>query len=403
MEYDLLAYDIYAGFGVGKFSHHVVAIKTNDQRIILSEKIAQEEEVIRGVLKKLKEFGRVLAVVDQKGSIGRLLVATIKDMGIDAGFLTPSDFHSFAKGYTEIKSDAKDAYIIADIAMRFTNRISPIADFEEKAEALRTLTSFREMLVRDNTQAKNRIRNLLVQIHPVFEACIKKEHLEKPAYLHIFKQYGGPYGIRRAGKKRLKAFISKLPYYGKKADSIVEHIFCALSQQTVHLPGAGAREEAIKSLAAALILREREIKEVEEKIKTSYKNFPESIILNSIPGIGNVFGAVILAEVGDISQYKDAGHLAAYGGVAPSKRQSGTTLNRGRKKVKCNRQLRNAFCESAWISVRCDDWSAWFYEKKRTEGKKHRQAILALARHRTDIIYAMLKTGSLYEPKTMTR
>jgi hypothetical protein len=88
---------------------------------------------------------------------------------------------------------------------------------------------------------------------------------------------------------------------------------------------------------------------------------------------------------------------------APSKRQSGTTLDSAKKKIKCNRQLRNAFCESARISINSDEWSRWLYDKKRAEGKKHRQAILALARHRTDILYAMLKNGSLYEPKTMRR
>ena len=403
MDYDLLAYDVYAGFDVGKFAHHVVAIKANDQQIILNKKVAQDEESIRDVINGFKVFGRVLAVMDQKGNVGRLLAATIKDMGIDAGFLTPSDFHAFSKGYSEVKSDAGDAYIIADVAMRFTNRISPIADFEERVEALRVQTALRGALVRDSTQAKNRIRDLLVQIHPSFEACIGRDGLDKPVYLCILEHYGGPDGIRRAGKKRLKAFISKLAYYGQKADALTEQIFSALSKQTVCLPGADAREDAIRFWVAALILRKQEIKGVEEKIKAIYKSFPESVILNSMPGIADVFGAVILAEIGDINQYQNAGHLAAYGGVAPSKRQSGTTLNSGKKKVKCNRQLRNAFCESARISVNFDDWSLWYYKKKRAEGKKHRQAILALARHRTDILYAMLKTGSVYEPKTMTR
>ena len=403
MNYDLVAYDVYAGFDVGKSSHHVVAIRAKDQEIITSKKVAQEEESIRAVLKELMAFGRVFVALDQKGNVGRLLAATVKDTGIDAGFLTPSDFHVFAKGYTEVKSDAKDAYIIADVAMRFTNKLSPITDLEEKVEALRTQTALRDALVRDSTQTKNRIRDLLVQIHPPFEACIERDDLDKQLYLCILERYGGPEGIRRAGKKRLKAFISKLAYYGQKADAVSEHIFSALSKQTVRLPGADAREDTIRFWAAALISHKQGIKDVEKKIKAIYRSFPESVILNSVPGIADVFGAVILAEIGDISKYQDAGHLAAYAGVAPSKRQSGTTLNRGKKKVRCNRQLRNAFCESARISVNSDDWSSWYYQKKRSEGKNHRQATLALARHRTDIIYAMLKSGSLYEPKTMTR
>lgn len=403
MDHDLLAYDIYVGFDVGKLSHHMVAIRAKDQQIIASRKVGQDEADIRDAFKDLAHLGRVLAAVDQKGAVGRLLVAIVKDMDIDIGFLTPSDFHAFAKGYSEVKSDAQDAYIIADVAMRFTDRLSSIESFDEEIEALRVNTALREALVRDSTQTKNRIRSLLVQSHPSFEGYFGREDLDKLVYLRIFERYGGPEGIRRAGIKKLSAFIAKMPYYKNKAAGMSERIFCALFRQTVYLPGAAAREDAVRFLATSLIMRKQDIKAVEEKIKAGYRRFPESAILSSMPGIGDVLGAVILSEIGDVSQYKDSGHLAAYSGVAPSKRQSGTTLNSGKKKVKCNHQLRNAFCESARISINYDEWSAWFYEKKRAEGKKHRQAILALARHRTDIIYAMLKTGSCYEPKTMTR
>ena len=403
MDHDLLAYDVYAGFDVGKFTHHVVAILAKDQRSILSRRVSQDEADIRSVLCELAPYGRILVAVDQKGSVGRLLVATAKSAGLDVGFLTPSDFHAFAKGYTEVKSDAKDAYIIADVAMRFTDKLHPADSFDEEHEALKAKTTLRAVLVRDSTQAKNRIRSLLVQTHPAFEASLGKDALDKLIYLRILARYGGPEGISKAGKRSLRVFISKQPYYKNKAGDITEHIFDALAHQTVRLPGASAREETVSFLAAGLILRKQDIANLEKKIKESYRRFPESVVLNSIPGIADVLGPVLLAEIGDISQYRDAGHLAAYAGVAPSKRQSGKTLNSAKKKVKCNRQLRNALYESARISIESDEWSRWYYDKKRAEDKQPRQAILALARHRTDIIYAMLKTGSLYEPKTMTR
>ena len=402
MDYDLLAYDVYAGFDVGKFTHHVVALHVKDQQKVLSRRIPQDEEEIRSVLKELTPYGRLLVAVDQKGSFGRLLVATAKDMGHDVGFLTPSDFHAFSKGYTEVKSDAKDAYIIADIAMRLTARLHPVDDLDEEIESLKTMTTLRAALVRDSTQAKNRIRSLLVQTHPAFEASLGKDSLDKAVYLHILARYGGPEGILKAGRRSLGAFISKQPYYKNKADGIVGRIFSALALQTVRLPGASAREETVGFLASGLISRKQAIADLEKKIEASYRCFPESIVLNSIPGIADVLGPVLLAEIGDISQYRDAGHLAAYAGVAPSKRQSGKTIDGAKKRTKCNRQLKNALCESARISVSCDEWSRWFYEKKRAEDKKHKQAVLALARHRTDIIYAMLKNGSLYEPKRMT-
>jgi len=403
LDYALLAYDIYAGFDVGKFSHHLVAVRAKDQHIIASRRIAQDENEIRDALEGLMSMGKVLVAVDQKGSIGRLLVATAKSMDVDIGFITPSDFHAFAKGYTEVKSDARDAHIIADVAMRFTTRLHPVADFDEAIEVLRVQTTLRAALVQDSTQDKNRIRSLLVQVHPAFEAYLGKGALNVQAYLRILEHYGGPGGIKRAGRKNLEAFISKQPYCKNKAKNIAEGIFSALFAQTVRLHGSDAREDVVRYLAATLILRKQEIECVEKRTTAAYRCFSESIILSSMPGVGDVFGAVMLAEIGDINQYRDAGHLAAYAGVAPSKRQSGTTLDGAKKKIKCNRQLRNAFCESARISINSDEWSRWLYDKKRAEGKKHRQAILALARHRTDILYAMLKNGSLYEPKTIRR
>ncbi|MCL2889204.1 MAG: IS110 family transposase [Eggerthellaceae bacterium] len=402
MDYDLLAYDVYAGFDVGRSAHHVVAIRAADQQCVMSRRVLQDEGDIRSALDGLARFGRILVAVDQKGSYGRLLVATAKSAGLDVGFLTPSDFHAFSKGYTEVKSDAKDACIIADVAMRLTGRLHPVDGLEESLEALRAMTVLRAALVRDSTQAKNRIRSLLVQTHPAFEAFLGKDALDSPFYLRMLERYGGPEGIRKAGKRGLGAFVSRQPYYKGKAAVLTGRIFDVLASQTVCLPGAGAREAAVSFLAAGLISRRQDIARLEKEIGASYRRFPESAVLDSLPGVADVLGPVLLAEIGDIGQYRDAGHLAAYAGVAPSKRQSGKVLDGSKKKVKCNRRLRNALCESARISVSCDEWSAWYYHKKRREGKEHKQAVLALARHRTDIIYAMLKNGSLYEPKAMT-
>ena len=119
--------------------------------------------------------------------------------------------------------------------------------------------------------------------------------------------------------------------------------------------------------------------------------------------MGPVFAAVIVAEIGDLSRFPDAGHLAAYAGVAPSKRQSGSGKGGSKKRSRCNRILKGAFCESAWIAIQHDKEARRFFEKKLGEGKTHKQAILALARHRVDVVYAMLRTGSAYGPKAAAR
>ena len=402
MNHELLAYDVYVGVDIGKYKHYVLAQTAKDQKTILSREVKQDEAEIRDVLSKCSAFGRMLVAVDQKGSIGKLVVVTTKALGIDIGFLTPNDFYYFSKGYSEIKSDAHDAYIISDVAMRFTHRLFAVDDDEDEAqESLKALCASRKALVEENTRDKNRIRASLVQTHPSLEAVIDRDDLDKPVYLHMLMRYGGSEGIKKAGRKKLEGFIAKQPYCKNKASGLAGRIFEALSKQTVSMPGAAAKEAAIKQAAASIIARNARIGSLEDQIEALYRSFPNSAVLDSVPGIGKVYGPVMLSEIGDIAQYKDAGHLAAYAGTGPSKRQSGVTLDTAKKKVKCNRRLKEAFCQSAWYSVAWDEWSAWYYKKKRAEGKKHRQAILALARHRTDIVYAMLKNGSLYEPKTM--
>jgi len=401
MDHALLAYDVYVGFDIGKFTHHALAQRAEDQKIILSKKLKQDEAEIRSVLEELGAIGRILVAVDQKSSIGQLVVSVTKAMGIDIGFLTPNDFYHFSKGYSEVKSDIKDAFVISDVAMRFTDRLSAITDAVEEKESLKAMCASRKALVEENTRDKNRLRSLLVQTHPALEATISRDDLDKAVYLRIFEHYGGFLGIRRAGRRRFEGFVAKQPYYKNKAAEVSERIFGTLAEQTVSMPGTKARESAIKQTATSIIARNTKITPLEDEIAALYQSFPESAILSSLPGVGPVWGPVLLSEIGDIDQYKDAGHLAAYGGVAPSRRQSGTTLDQANKKIKCNRRLKEALCQSGWSSVSRDEWSAWYYQKKRAEGKKHKQAILALARHRTDIIYAMLKNGSLYEPKTM--
>ena len=402
MDHELLAYDVYVGIDIGKYKHYVLAQTAKDQKTVLSKEVKQDEKEIRDVLDECSAFGRMLVAVDQKGSIGKLVVVTTKAVGIDIGFLTPNDFYNFSKGYSEVKSDAHDAYIISDVAMRFTHRLFAIDDEEGEAqESLKALCASRKALVEENTRDKNRIRASLIQTHPSLEAIIDRDDLDRAVYLHILMRYGGSEGIRKAGQNKLEGFIAKQPYYKNKASELAERIFGALSMQTVSMPGAAAREAAIKQAAASIIARNARIDTLEDQIEVLYRSFPDSAVLDSVPGVGKVYGPVMLSEIGDIEQYKDAGHLAAYSGTGPSKRQSGKTLDTAKKKVKCNRRLKEAFCQSAWSSVSWDEWSAWYYNKKRAEGKEHRQAILALARHRTDIIYAMLKNGSLYEPKTM--
>jgi hypothetical protein len=136
----LLAYDYYVGFDVGKFSHHATVIRGADQQVVFSEEVLQDEAEIRKVIASFSSKGRTLVTVDQKGSIGRLITSLAKDMGVDVGFLTPTDFHHFSEGYSEVKTDAVDAYEITDLSLRMTHLLLAVEKVNEILEVLRLLS-----------------------------------------------------------------------------------------------------------------------------------------------------------------------------------------------------------------------------------------------------------------------
>jgi transposase len=394
-----MAYDIYCGVDVGKGSHSLVALRSSDQKRILTKTVPQDETGIRNVLQGLSAQGSLLVTVDQTGNIGKLLIAVARSMGLDAAFLTPHDFHQLSEGYSEVKTDAWDAFVIADLSMRMTPVLHPVETEDDAIAGLHTVITRRLEVVRAATALKNQIHDVLAQVHPALERVFDGDALDNAMALDLLERYGGPGGFRRSGRARMVKRAQKVPYHGAKAEAFVDDVFAALGSQGVTVAGTSAAEQVIRGQAGQLKALKTELKRLEGMIAKCASSIPECDLLRSMPGIGAVFAPIIVTEIKDIGRFDSAYRLAAYSGVAPSKRQSGTTMNSTRKKRRCNRKLKNAFVQSADIARQHDGASTDYYMKKRGEGKSHTQAVIALARHRVDIIYAILTTGLPYKPR----
>lgn len=124
-----------------------------------------------------------------------------------------------------------------------------------------------------------------------------------------------------------------------------------------------------------------------------------SHVLTSMPGIGIRTAARILVDVGDGSGFATAGHLAAYAGLAPVTRNSGSSIRGEHSSRRGNKQLKRAFYLAAFASLSQPESRA-YYDRKRREGKHHVAALIALARRRIDVLFAMLRDGTFYQPPT---
>ncbi len=113
----------------------------------------------------------------------------------------------------------------------------------------------------------------------------------------------------------------------------------------------------------------------------------------SMPGIGIKTAAQILLNIGDGSAFDTPGHLAAYAGIAPVTRRSGTSIRGEFPARSGNKRLKNALFYSAWVASHSDPISTAYYDRKRAEGKRHNAAVICLARRHCNVIFAMLRDG----------
>ena len=390
-------YDIYCGIDIGKGTHFLVAFEPVGEKRIMSCPLVQDEAEIRDVLVKLSKLGKVLVTVDQPGCIGRLVVSVAQELGLDVAQIPPRTFKKAADTYGEAKSDARDAFVIADSSRTTPRMISPVKEHSEAMESVKALCSFRADAVKERTGCYNRLHDLLVKVSPPLEQLFSGQALHGDLALCMLARYGGPLGLKHAGRARVSKWAAGLKYQRTRGPRLVKKVFEALSKMTLVLPATAVIEDEIKRLAHRILELNALEGDLGAKIGLYAAIIPEVALLKSMPGMGDALAPAIVSEIGDISRFSDDDHLASYSGVAPVKKESGTSLKGGKKTKGGNRRLKNALVQYAKIACLHDLDAKAYYDKKRSQGKSHRQALLCLARCRIKVIYALLKTGSFYE------
>lgn len=395
---DIAAFDVFCGIDVGKSSNHIVCLDRHGEEPLINRSIPQSEMEIREVLEEALFHGRPLVIVDQFGAFGRLVVGVAKDMGIPVAHMSPRRFRQVAETYGEDKFDEKDAFILADASRTMPRNIKFVGDRAESMAEIKVLSSRRDDVVAERTRCYNRLHDFIHQVSPPLEELFSKSKLHNDLEIRLVARFGGPLGFRRAGRARTMRWAGALKYHAVDGPKKVEQVFDVLDRQTVVLPGAAVIEEQIRAIASRVIELVAEERRLNAMIERRAAMIPEVELLQSIPGVGPVYAAVIAVEIGDVGRFADSNHLASYAGVAPRKEESGTSVHKSKKRKGGNRRLKNALMQSAQRSVLRDPVARAYYERKRAEGKKHLQALRALARHRVTVIYAMLNEGTYYEP-----
>jgi transposase len=385
---------VWAGIDSGKRAHHCVVIDAAG-RVLQSRRVANDEspllELIASVL-ALAGGAQVVWATDLNAGGAALLIALLADRGQELLYIPGRIVHHAAATYRgEGKTDAKDAHIIADQA-RMRTDLQPMRGADQISTDLRLLTARRTDLVCDRVRAINRLRATMLEYFPALEAAFD---YSKKAPLILVAGYQTPEAIRRIGTPRLTAWLKKR---GCRGSAAVAHkaVEAASAQHTVlatEMTGAGL----VARLAEQITTIDAEIAQLDTQICDRSGQHPDAPILLSMPGFGPVLAATFIANTGgDVRKFETPGRLASVAGVAPAPRDSGRISGNHHRPRRYNRRLMRTCYLAALSSLKNSPASRAFYERKRAEGKSHKQALIALARRRINTLWAMLRDRTTY-------
>jgi transposase len=276
------------------------------------------------------------------------------------------------------KSDASDAYLLADLLRTDGHRFAPLAPECDEIRALQALVRMRDELVATRVQQGNQLRALLDSFWPGAAAIFAD--VDSPIALAFLQRYPTPASARSLGRGRMAAFCAKHAYSGRRSP---EELLARLHQApTVAL---GSREMQAKGALAGTLARVlsrlvEELSRLTRQVEHCVQASDDGRILMSFPRAGRVCAAQILAELGSVRErFDSADRLAALAGVTPVTKESGKYRFVAFRWA-CNHRLRAAVTCLADNSRHASAWAADIYDRARARGCDHQHAIRVLAR-----------------------
>jgi transposase len=394
---------IAVGIDVAKQLHWACVIDTATGKQLRSHKVENTPEAIDALIGHITaltlEHGPATVGIDVLGGIAGLLTAMLLDADLHLvhtpGLLVNRSRRATRGG--ERKSDPADAKVIADqIRLRAgTDELRTIETLTEPDAVLRLLVSRRSELVTDQTRRFSRIRDLLTSIHPGLE---RQLDVTTKTGLWLLTRYVTPAEIRDAGHAALTEHLTTAGgLHRARIAKLVTAVSAAAAAQHVTVPGEALAARMIRELASeALAVRDR-LAALDNEITEALDVHPDGTLIHSLPGMGVVLTAEFLAEAGGLHRFPTADALASAAGLAPVLQQSGK-MHYLRRPTAGNKALKRVFYQSAFCAIQRDPLSRAFYRRKRAEGKRHHQALIALARRRVNVLHAMLRTRTEFSP-----
>ena len=385
------------GIDIGKNHHEASIVSPEGKQIGRSLRFATTHKGADFLMSFIfKNIGNSPCVfgMEATGHYWYPIYSFLKAKGYTIYVINPIQSDSLRKMYIrQTKNDSIDSFLIAEV-IRF-GQFGTTSMADENILAMRQLCRYRDSVISSRTEIKLRIGTIMEQIFPEYEKQFSS--LWVSTSMGILEKYLTPENIENAPIDELFEIIKD-----KSHNRLTKAKAISIKEAAADTFGIKIAQDAfsfqLKQLIDRMNFLDKQIEALDIEIMKYYEQF--GCYLHTIPGIGIIGAATILAEIGDISRFKNSSALVAFAGIDPTVRQSGefnSTHNHMSKRG--SPYLRHAiFLAATTCSFHNSPLNA-YYKKKRDQGKHHLTATGAVARKLTTVIYAVLRDSKPYEPK----
>ena len=385
------------GIDIGKNHHEASIVSPEGKQIGHSLRFATThkgaDSLMRFIFKNIGNSPCVFGM-EATGHYWYPIYSFLKAKGYTIYVINPIQSDSLRKMYIrQTKNDSIDSFLIAEV-IRF-GQFGTTSMADENILAMRQLCRYRDSVISSRTEIKLRIGTIMEQIFPEYEKQFSS--LWVSTSMGILEKYLTPENIENTPIDELFEIIKD-----KSHNRLTKAKAISIKEAAADTFGIKIAQDAfsfqLKQLIDRMNFLDKQIEALDCQILEYYEKF--DCYLHTIPGIGIIGAATILAEIGDISRFKNSSALVAFAGIDPTVRQSGefnSTHNHMSKRG--SPYLRHAiFLAATTCSFHNSPLNA-YYKKKRDQGKHHLTATGAVARKLTTVIYAVLRDSKPYEPK----
>ena len=381
----------FVGIDISKFKHDCAIVDELGDVITPSWSFRNDREGF-SLLKELLDalVGEKKIGLEATGHYGQNLKLFLENNDFSFMEFNPLLINRFvhSKSLRKTKTDSIDALMIAQYLM--TVEYKPYPPSFYTFEKLKSLTRFRDSLIRQRSRQLVELTNILDKVFPEFKPFFK--HRFSVTALYILSNYTTPEKIANMNSRSYEA-IRKLSR-GKFTMSAFVRLK-TLAKNTVGQSDDYLLHE-IDVLLELYNQLDAKIQEIEEQVVECIRGIDPPML--SIPGIGALSAAIILSEYGDFSNYDSPAKLLSFAGLEPGYFQSGQSEHTGHMVKHGSSHLRYALMNCCLPLITHEPVFAEYYAKKRAEGKPHRVAMTHVAKKLLRVIYTLQTREITYDP-----